>query len=322
MNTPVRVVFFGSTTDSVIVLDAIHSYANPQCPLLLVGVVTQSPKPVGRDKVLTPTPVATWAESHGISLLTFPPNTEKPWLFADEETVINALESCKADIMISASFGIKIPWTSISGSKHGGLNVHPSILPHWRGADPVPWAIISGDHQIGVTVVTLSETFDNGGIVAQEKIPIREDDTSDPLRTKLFGIGATLLLEALPKYLDGSIKPKSYTTVRPDGTKLPYARKLTRDDGFVPFESLMRAFSDKAAATTIDKKFRALMPWPGIWTTVPIKSANGEEPKRLKIIAEHLKGDFLTLDTVQLEGKKPVPWDQFCSAYGISVTPS
>lgn len=302
-----NIIFFGSTSDSVIVVDRL--YALHSKLYTLSAVVTQPPKPVGRKKIMTPTPVETWAKSHDTPVLSFPTNPEKSWMYESEQTVIDALEPFKADLLVSASYGQKIPSVLITNAPDGGLNVHPSILPRWRGADPVPWAILTGDHQIGVTVVTLADKFDQGKIIAQKKIPIENTDTSDPLRTKLFEIGAKLLIESLPAYLSG--KNKGHPQLESNNHQdYPYARKFTRDDGFVSWKKITDAMQSPSGAE-IERLFRALIPWPGLWMEVTI---NGVK-KRLKILALHLDNGVLIIETVQLEGKKPVPYAQFASAY-------
>lgn len=310
MKKDIRIVFFGSTSDSVLVLDSIATANIREYHLTLSAIVTQSPKPVGRSQTVTPTPVEQWAKAHGIPVLTFAPQAEKPWLFQNDTQVTDALEPLKADLIISASFGLKIPWQAIKKCPYGGLNIHPSILPRWRGADPVPWAIMTGDHQIGVSIATLSEKFDQGKILAQEKIPIGPKDTSDPLRTKLFTLGAELLITMLPDYLSGGMKE-----VPQKAPTSAYARKLKREDGFVSWEALQKAMIDGTDAQIVDRKFRALIPWPGLWTEITIKSRQKTEPKRLKILTIHLDNGKLVLDDVQLEGKKPVSMKQLLEGY-------
>lgn len=297
-----NILFFGSTTDSVLVLEQLKKLKGWS----IAAVVTQPPKPVGRDKIITPTPVEVWAKQHDITTLSFPSNPQKPWRYANDQQVIDTLQPIGADLFISASYGIKIPWESIQNTRYGGINIHPSILPRWRGADPVPWAILSGDHQIGVSVVTLSESFDEGTILAQKKIPILPTDTSGPLRTKLFEIGADLLINILPSYTRTGAKPV-HPTGGHEAAPLPYARKLTREDGFEPWETLTAAIHEGRDAERIERKYRALHPWPGVWTLF--------SEKRLKILALHRNNGILALDEVQLEGKKPVRWEQFQKAY-------
>lgn len=298
MNSP-RIIFFGSTTDSVLVLEKLPRE-------LLVCIVTQPAKPIGRKHILTPTPTEIWAKNHKITVLSFPNSKETAFLYEDEPAVINTLESFKADLLISASYGQKIPTKTITDAQYGGLNVHPSLLPRWRGPDPIPWQILSGDHQTGVSVVTITEQMDEGKIIAQKKIPLLENETREPLRKKLFEFGADLLATSLPGYLDGSIKGEPQ-----DAKKATLARRLTRDDGYLPWEIIQKfvntqevkpeelpAFLQQFKDVTLDKTLRALSPWPGVWTRI--------NDKRLKILEGHMEHETFVLDTVQLEGKNPV----------------
>lgn len=300
----ISVLFFGSTNDSLLVLDTLKS-------LHICAVVTQPPKPIGRKQILTPTPVQVWAKNHTIPVLSFPAQQQKPWLFANDQTVVDALQPFKADLVVSASYGQKIPSETITEAQFGGLNIHPSLLPRWRGADPVPWAIYTGDHQTGVTIVRLSDSFDQGLILAQKKLNITETDTTPQLRAKLFTMGGNLLKNTLPDILSDKIKGSPQ---RIDG-KTPYARRLTRDDGFEPWNTIEKSFTDPATAQPIERKFRAFSPWPGVWTKIETKDKK-QETKRLKILACHMSSaSCLILDTVQMEGKKPVLWKQFSEAY-------
>ena len=341
----IKIVFFGSTTDSVIVLEKLSSPSICQfVNLSICCIVTQPPRPVGRKQILTPTPVEEWAKgtflrpfvanrsvkkvsndlrirpkAQNIPVLSFPSSSSHPSLFSDEQTVIDALQPFKADLLISASFGQRIPMETIQAAPFGGLNVHPSLLPRWRGADPVPWAIMTGDAQTGVTIVTLSKNFDAGAIIAQKKVAITEKDFADPLRTRLFELGTQLLAGVLPNFLAS----KGVAFKESPDHKEPYARRLTRDDGFEPWEALQKALEDPEEAQRIDRKFRALTPWPGLWTTIATQARPATQvhsktkDKRLKILSLHVSPIpyHLSLDTVQLEGKKPVPFAQFKNAY-------
>lgn len=267
-----KIIFFGSAAESLLVLEKLTGL--PAGEAGVVAVVTQPPKPVGRKQIVTPTPVEAWASDHNIPVFTSVPNITP-------------------DLVITASYGEKIPMEFIRSARFGGLNVHPSLLPRWRGGDPIPWAILSGDRSVGVSVVTLSEKFDQGRIIAQKIIPARDNDRSDSLRRRLFALGAELLLSSLPDYLSGKNKGR----VQGVGNQ-PYARRLTRDDGFEPWENIM----DPKEATRINRKYRAFYPWPGLWTKF--------REKRLKIL-----GFDGAPTLVQLEGKKSVAFSQFQSAY-------
>ncbi len=312
---PTKTIFWGSTAESVIVLEKLSAYNDSK----IVAVVTQPPRPTGRHPKFMATPVETWARKNNIPVLSFSSQKEKPWLFEDEQTVIDTIQPFKADLLVSASYGQKIPSPTIQSARFGGLNVHPSLLPRWRGADPVPWAILSGDQQTGVTIVTLAEKFDEGKIIAQKKLPIFPNDTTVILYPKLFTLGAELLIDMLSDYTNGKNKGKpqvsSQTTpgveqLRTSG-KTPYARRLTREDGFEPWETIQKTITTGKDADRIDRKFRAFDPWPGLWTTLKINN----EQKRLKILRLHLHEDKLLIDGVQLEGKNPISFSQFSSAY-------
>ncbi len=320
-----KILFFGSTSDSTIVLENISHLTLGQTLLAIAAVVTQPPKPVGRKQIITPTPVQAWAQDHKIPFLSFPSNNDHPWLYESEQTVIDTLEPFKADLILSASYGQKIPSETVSHARFGGLNVHPSILPRWRGADPVPWAILAGDHQIGVSVVTLADSFDNGKIIGQKKIPMDDKQTADPIRTELFQLGADLIAELLSDYLEGKLKGSVQ-----DAKTAVYAPKFTREDGYVSWEFLTAILRQlkppEASIPQIFQKLnitdypealvraqRALTPWPGLWTKITLHN----EEKRLKLLKLSTSGHKLILEVVQLEGKNPVSYEQFAKAYGV-----
>lgn len=344
-----NILFFGSTEDSVIVLNSIHGSTAGVHTLNVCAVVTQPPRPFGRKKTITPTPVQLWAQSHTVPFLSFASGTEKSWEYENEETVITTLQPFQADLILSASYGQKIPSKTIADAKYGGLNIHPSLLPRWRGADPVPWAIIAGDHQTGVTIVTLSEAFDQGKLVCQKKLSITHEDTSDPLRTKLFEMGAKMFVETLEQW-----KGDPFEDTVKNQEKSSYARKFHKQDGYLPWELLQESMQKEPGSMSLDawklilqqypdvklfedyikhaqgddpslplgtifeRFFRALNPWPGIWTTIGIKNPNNgtKEERRVKILECHLSPtSLLVLDRVQLEGKNPVSFDQFKSVY-------
>lgn len=337
----IRIIFFGSTSDSVIVLEHLLHTSIVNSQLLICCIITQPPRPIGRKQALTPTPIETWAKEHSITVLSFPNHSEKSWEYLDKNQVVDTLSSLKPDLLISASYGQKIPTGILQKAQFGGLNVHPSLLPRWRGADPVPWAILTGDHQTGVSIVTIAEDFDNGRLIAQKKIPITEKDFADPLRTKLFDIGADVLIDILPEYIDTNGKKPSLSTPGQQSSD-PYARKFTRDDGFLSWELLQAAIEGNDVsdhqlpklfqeaksfssfdmwhlASGIERAWRALSPWPGIWTKINrrIKKSTNDawEEKRVKILKLHVDNQKLVIDQVQLEGKTPVPFSQFATAY-------
>jgi len=293
-----NIVFFGSTEDSVVVARALHK------KFPITAVVTQPAKPVGRDKVMSRTPVDSWATEEHISVLTFETFPEKSWLFANEDEVTNSIETCKPDLLVSASFGERIPKELIEKTTHGGINVHPSLLPRWRGTDPTPWTILAGDAETGVTIVTVTEKFDDGRILAQKKIPITQKDMPDELRKNLFTMGAELLVATIPDYVSGK-----NSGVEQKKENVTIAKRITRDDGFIDWNELIDLMEKDPEK--IDRKFRALYGWPGLWTKIGVHGID----KRVKILDISLRGSKLELHTVQLEGKNPVDWNTFKKAY-------
>lgn len=331
----VRTLFFGSAPESLYVLNVLKNWKSPVFSPEIVGIVTQPPRPVGRKKMITPTPPQTWAEKYEIPVLTFPGSKKTPWVFENEQTVTDSIQPLQPDLIVATYYGQKIPYEVIQKSTYGGLNIHPSLLPKWRGADPVPWAIVWGDHQVGISLVTLAENFDEGKIIAQKKIPLTLKDTAEQLYPCLFKDGAALFSDVLSDYLVGSLH------AQPQGlSSTPYARRLTRDDGFIPWSALNGAmkgetvhhshnppllteiqnlsshFSESVTShvslvTFIDRMYRALHPWPGVWTVVTIRG----EFRRLKLLKIQPDGGKIIVDQVQLEGKSPVSFSSFSKEY-------
>ncbi|MFH0749760.1 MAG: methionyl-tRNA formyltransferase [Candidatus Gottesmanbacteria bacterium] len=311
-----NIIFFGSTADSVIVATIFHAkYPITAC-------ITQPASPVGRSKTITKTPLELWATERKLPCLTFTKEEERGWKYKNEDDVVNSLATFKPDLFITACYGQKLPSGVLALPAHGALNIHPSLLPRWRGADPVPWTIIAGDAQTGVTILTITDTFDSGDIVTQKKISITEKDRPDDLRTRLFTLGAELLVNILPEYVNGSIKPVPQK--KEDGV---VARKLTRDDGYIEWNIIVEALLGKdverekragLAATireplpqTIVRLERALSPWPGIWTTI----ARDGKDIRVKLFDISIQDGILHIGKAQIEGKTPVDWTTFKHAY-------
>ncbi len=185
----------------------------------------------------------------------------------------------KADLIISAAYGAKLPV--------GGLNLHPSLLPKYRGATPVPYQILNGETEGGITIIKMTKEFDAGPIVAQEKVAILPQDTTPDLLRRCFTAGAKLLIKILPDYLNNKITLKP----QPKTSPTPYCKRFTKQDGFISWEEFKKG--------TDERRIRALYPWPGVWTTMP----NG---KILKLLPKNL---------LQLEAKQPITQKQFLAGY-------
>jgi len=204
------------------------------------------------------------------------------------------------DLIITADYGQIIPQKILNSAKIKPLNLHPSLLPKYRGATPVPRAILANESKTGITIFQMTDKVDSGPIIAQKTINISPQDNSVTLLKKCFTIGAKLLIKILPDYIEHKITPKP----QPLKSPTPYAKKFVKKDGFIPWSKFKQAYSETGNYNLqIELAVRALYPWPGIHTLMP-------NNKTLKI----LSFDQQPL-LVQLEGKNPISWQQFLAGY-------
>lgn len=218
----------------------------------------------------------------------------------------------KPDVGVLASYGRILPLEELKKIPYGILNLHPSLLPKYRGSSPVQTAILNGEKITGVTIIKMDEQIDHGPIVAQSKENILPVDTAERLYKRLFVAGAETLKTILPAYLEGKIELQPQ-----DHSQATYTKKLTRDDGKIDW---------KKPAEYLERFVRAMSPWPGAWVQLlpewtcgehsrTSRRVSEEQAKRLKILKAHLENNKLILDQVQLEGKNPVTFKQFCEGY-------
>ena len=213
-------------------------------------------------------------------------------LIVDEKGLdFERIKNTKSEVAVLAAFGKILPKNILDHFKYGIFNIHPSLLPKYRGASPVQSAILNGDSQTGVTIIKLDEQMDHGPILAQEKIAITENDTAQSLYEKLFPLGAKLLVENLPDYISG--KKQLTEQNHSDAT---YTKVLTRNDGFI---DILNIESDK-----FERMVRAYFPWPGVWTKA-ILNTNGEQ----------MITKFLPNKKIQVEGKKEMDYKDFINGY-------
>lgn len=220
------------------------------------AVVTQPDKPRGRELHLQPPPVKILAQKLGLPVLQ-PPK-------ARDETFIAELRAAKPDLIVVAAYGHILPQAILDLPRFGCLNVHTSLLPRYRGAAPIQWAIANGETQTGVSIMKMDAGMDTGGILAQRMTPILPEDDSASLHDRLAQLGADLLLETIPEYLSGKIQPSP----QPDGAS--YAPKIKKEDGHINWN---------LPARTIWNRMRAFRHWPGAFTFL----SSGSKPLLLKI---------------------------------------
>lgn len=281
-----KIVFFGTPEYVLPILKGIHKeFVTGPGKSPIVAVVTASPKPVGRKQYLSYSAIDRWAHEHKI------------FTYYSARELLDA--NLDAEMGILASYGEIIKKEVIDLFPKGILVIHPSLLPKYRGASPVPSAIKKGDTVTGGTIFKMDEKVDHGPVVTQFKEEILPTDTSDVLRDRLFQRSAEVIIETLPAYNQGKIKLKPQNEEEATLTKL-----FKKEDGFI---KLGEKTADEA-----ERFIRAMQPWPGAWTYLT-------NEKRIKLLKSHLENDKLVLDEVQLEGKEPVSWKQFNEAYPNSL---
>jgi len=269
-----RIVFFGSDQFSLTILRSLV-----EAGLRVVAVICETDKPSGRG--LKKKPLAIKEAARDLGVACFQPS--------DADSTLGLLNQLQSDLIILASYGRILPEKIIEAPTFGSLNIHPSLLPKFRGATPIQNAILAGETTTGVTIIRMNARVDQGEIVAQSEQEIADGDDYSSLRQKLSLASAELLLETLPQYLSGRAK------LKPQDDKVAVlSRKFTTQDGEIDWS---------CSASAIWRKIRALNPTPGTFTWI------GQ--RRLKILSAELEAGKLRLKRVQLEGGRPVDWAEF-----------
>ncbi len=268
-----KIVFFGSDQFSLTILESLIGAG-----LNITAVITETDKPSGRGQQIKVPKIKTIASQTGITVVQPQTKTE----------IIDVLDQLQPDLVILASYGKILPEQALGIPLYGALNVHPSLLPKYRGATPIQSTILAGDQVTGVTIMKMNAGVDTGEIVSQTTAPIAPDETFLTLRDRLSTVGVRLLLKTLPLYLSGQVK------IQPQSGKATETRQLSKEMGEIDL---------LASPETIDRQIRALNPWPGTFTFL------GD--KRLKILSATIDGKKITLETVQLEGRNPTAWPEF-----------
>ncbi|KRT67248.1 MAG: methionyl-tRNA formyltransferase, methionyl-tRNA formyltransferase [candidate division WWE3 bacterium CSP1-7] len=292
-----RIIFFGTPVFGQIVLRKLSDDN-----FNVVAVVTQPDRPVGRDQKLTPSPVKTFAKENKIKI--FSPADK-----GELSTINRKLAKLKPTLFVVASYGMIVPSETLLIPEKGALNVHPSLLPKYRGASPIQAAILNGDTETGVTIMLMDEQMDHGPIVSQEKIALSPAETTATAMAKLAQVGGKILVRTIPVYLEGKLNPRPQ-----DHTQATYTKLVKKDNGRVNWQD---------NNIQVERMARAYNPWPGVWTTVgemaeqldrELKNQRHQN-LRLKILQAHLENGTLSLDAVQVEGKKPIGFDDFTKGY-------
>lgn len=301
-----RIAFFGTPAFAVPSLEAVHRLGD------VVAVVCQPDKPVGRGMQLTAPPVKARALELGLPV--HQPTKLKTPEFAAW------IASLEADVAVVVAYGRILPKAVLEGPRLGCVNVHGSLLPRWRGAAPIQWAVISGDRETGIALMKLDEGLDTGPVFATCTTPIGEGETSGQLFERLAPLGAELLERELPRYLSGEAVP-----VAQDHALATHARMLEKGDGVLDFT---------ASASSLASRVAGVSPWPGASTTLKGKTVKVHAARAHALRTTAAPGTVVRADkgivlvatgegglelvTVQLEGKKPMKATDWVLGRGLA----
>lgn len=289
-----RLLFWGTSSFAVPALQALIQLPG----VTICGVITQPDRPAGRHQEPQMSPVKAASETLGLSVL----QPEK--LDAAIKETVTAL---KPDVAVVVAYGRIIPESFLHIPVHGTLNLHPSLLPLYRGPSPIQSVIRDGQPETGVTLMVLDKEMDHGPILAQMSYPLSGKETATQLTEALANGGADLLVEYLPKYIAGDVRPTEQN--HPQAT---ICKMIGRDDGKIDWTK---------SAAEIERMYRAYEPWPGIWTEwvldderlrvklFDVRVEDGKQvPGSLQVNGDALHvgtgAGMLTIDGLQLEGKK------------------
>jgi methionyl-tRNA formyltransferase len=237
-----RIVFLGSPAFAV---PAIESLAvDPRFEIVLV--VTQPDRPAGRGRRLTAPPIKEAARNRGLPVL-------QPETLRDAGAV-DQLRRASPDLLVVVAYGEFLSRQVLGTAEHGAVNAHPSLLPKYRGASPIPTAILNGDEMTGVSLIKLTSRLDAGPVIAQEPLRIEQGETAGQLSVRLAKLTAEILPDVCHGWVSGEL-----TTAPQDETLATYTREWSRDDARIDWTR---------SAAEIERLIRAAQPWPVAWTTV------------------------------------------------------
>lgn len=280
-----KIIFFGTPHFVVPILESLLEHHD------VIAIVTAPDRKVGRKQVLTPTPVKaayqgffskTSSEKH------YPLNIFTPEKLTNDIT--KELSLLQPDLIVTAAYGKIIPQEILDLPVFEAINVHPSLLPKYRGPSPIQQTLLQGDKVAGVTLIRMDEQMDHGPILATETYEVHSTDTFDTLANHLFGKAAQMILQVIKDIESGTIKP-----ITQDETKVSFTKIIKKEDGY--FDS-----NNPPTKEQLDRMIRAYFPWPTAWTKIKIHDTE----KIMKLLPEN---------KVQLEGKNPMSIKDFINGY-------
>lgn len=301
-----KIIFMGTPDFAAASLEALIASRHE-----IQAVVTQPDKPKGRKGELTPSPVKVIAKREGIKVY-------QPLKVRDEEFV-KTLRAYNPDVMVVVAFGQIIPLSILKMPKYGCVNIHGSLLPKYRGAAPIQWAVLDGEKETGITTILMDEGIDTGDILLKKTIEIDADETSGSLFDKLMALGAKTILETLDELENGSLTP-----TKQGESPTAYAKMLTKAMGLIDFTK---------SAKELDCFVRGMDPWPSAYTLLSGKTlklwkvravdGSGKAGSVIEIGKESFtiacgEGAIEVIE-VQLEGKKRMSAGDFLKGSTLNI---
>ena len=299
-----RIAFLGTPAFAVPALDALASAGHE-----VVGVVAQPDRPAGRGQELREPATKAWARSHGVPVL-------QP-LKVRDGVLAGQLGALSPDLLVVVAYGRILGEDLLRLAPQGAINVHASLLPRYRGAAPIQWAIAEGERETGVTIMQMDAGLDTGDILLQRALAIGDDD-AEALAPRLAALGGAALIEALGRLEAGALLP-----VRQDGARATLAPVLEKEHGRLDF---------RLPAARLAARIRGFRPWPGAFTSVGgrglkvhaavVVAGAGLPPGAVREAEGGLlvgcgEGSALLLSEVQLEGKRRVPAAEFLKGHPL-----
>jgi len=302
-----KIIFAGTPEFALPALKSLLNSRHEIC-----AVYTQPDRPAGRGKKLTMSPVKDFALKNNLPLY-------QPASLKNPETQ-KEFQELNADILVNVAYGLLLPESILNATKFGCINIHPSLLPRWRGAAPIQRSIMAGDTSTAVTIMKMDVGLDTGDIYKQETLLIASDDTSLTLMKKTAEIGAKLLIEVLTEIENGTAK-----TTKQDDSKSTYANKITKEEAKIDWNK---------SAKEIDCMIRAFNPWPiayteigdkyiRIWQAIAKEKSPDQKNAEPGTIIQADKAGIqvatsngvLCLLKIQLPGGKPLPAKDILNAH-------
>jgi len=302
-----NIVFMGTPEFAVPSLEKLIEFGHN-----VMLVITQPDKPRGRGKKISYSPVKECAIKNNIDVF-------QPQKLKNNKEVFDKLRKLNPDLIVVAAYGKILPEEILQIPRYGCINVHASLLPKYRGAAPINWAVINGEKETGITIMYMEKGLDTGDILLQKSIPILEEDNSETVHDKLAVLGGNALIEAINKMVDGALKP-----VKQDDSKATYAPILEKSIGLIDWQK---------SAVEIKNLVRGLRPWPvaytyykgnmlKIWAAEVYSYEGKEKPGTVITTGSALivkcGKDALKILEIQSEGKRRMTVEEFLRGHTIA----